>query len=417
MTIVHSLLEYIRVTAEYSNAVLLATLPYVTDFAQKIDLAIPTPVTTNHVSNFFVDPHRGWIEGAVTFTNGIVIGTQRGHVATYYSPHAFWHLQDPNDIPKFYGPLNMTEQEAVELARRYVRRLGYSLEDVCADLPPRIEMAQGIGTNIVPHILISWMTPRGDTPTRIEINANKKIAEEIRFSGIVALERPYPKVSVEPGKLPPDHPWQKRNESGKVNPQYLSKLVPHVFRAIEDWGRKLKWDIPRRVRERDVKQFYCSDQGGWPSCVVTFTNGWEFKYRHAGLTSARSPRSFFESDNLPFRTKYYAGQWKLTEMQALDVARREVAKLGYTTNFVRTDIQPRVFRPSDIKGGPTIPRLQFEWNYPDLKRREQWIIVEVDCDRGIVESINFDDVSLWKKRPPIDVPITRKQAQTNSKLN
>jgi hypothetical protein len=61
MVVECSILEYIRVTAEYSNAVLLATLPYVTDFSQKLDLPLPAPVTTNHVRSFFTDPHRGRI--------------------------------------------------------------------------------------------------------------------------------------------------------------------------------------------------------------------------------------------------------------------------------------------------------------------------------------------------------------------
>jgi hypothetical protein len=59
---------------------------------------------------------------------------------------------------------------------------------------------------------------------------------------------------------------------------------------------------------------------------------------------------------------------------------------------------------------PPIPRLEIEWNYPDLDHRQQWIKVEVDCDRGTVEAIHFDDASLWGQPPPIDVPISAKGA-------
>ena len=41
--------EIIRITADYSNAVLVAVLPYVSDFAQKLDLPVPHPITTAHV--------------------------------------------------------------------------------------------------------------------------------------------------------------------------------------------------------------------------------------------------------------------------------------------------------------------------------------------------------------------------------
>jgi hypothetical protein len=159
-----------------------------------------------------------------------------------------------------------------------------------------------------------------------------------------------------------------------------------------------------------VKRFYVRDQGGWPHCEVTFTNGWEFKFRNQGLTSAGSPRRFFESDKLPLRFRNYVGQWKLDEPAAIELARHAVARLGYPQEFVHTEAPPRVFRPFEIKGLPPIPRLQIEWNHPDVDHRQQWIKVEVDCERGSVEAISFDDASLWGRSPPIDAPISAKAA-------
>jgi hypothetical protein len=46
----------IKASPEYLQAALLAILPYITDFAQKVELAIPVPVTTNHVRRFFLIP-------------------------------------------------------------------------------------------------------------------------------------------------------------------------------------------------------------------------------------------------------------------------------------------------------------------------------------------------------------------------
>jgi hypothetical protein len=39
-------------------------------------------------------------------------------------------------------------------------------------------------------------------------------------------------------------------------------------------------------------------------------------------------------------------------------------------------------------------------------RVKKWIQVEIDCGTGTVESLMFDDVSLWGNPPPIDVPIS-----------
>jgi hypothetical protein len=410
MVFVFSWIEYINVTAQYSNAVLLAVLPHFTDCARKLDLPVHTPITPQQVSHFMVTPRRGHIGGVATLTNGFVFGFEDGYMTGFIGTNAFRHLQDPRDIPRFYGPLNMTEDEVVALARQSLQKLGIKLEDVCAEYPPEIKQEQGIGTNIVPHFTLEWHTPRGDRFATFEINANRKIVEEIYLRGIVALQRPGPKLDVEPQPLKDgEHPALRNSKVGVVNPEYARQLVPYVFRAIEDWARKLHWNLPLPITTNHVERFYISNQGGWPHCQVYFTNGWEFTFRATNLTFAASPRCFFDSDRLPFRMTNYVGQWRLSEEQAIELARKEVAKLGHPAGFDHTEIKPRVTRPTEIKGWPTVPRLEIEWNYPDLERRSQWIRAEVDCDRGTVEMLQFDDISWWGQGPPIKVPISRWQ--------
>jgi hypothetical protein len=407
--------EWIQVTAQYSNAVLVAVLPYLTEFCGKLGLPIASPLSTAQVLRVGLDPHRGRVGATLWLTNGYAFWFDRGQVSAFESPHCYFAQQEPEVVPRFYGQVKMSADEAIALARETVRKLGYPLEDVLADTDPYIPPLERVGTNTIPHYRIQWLDPRGGSPaTEIEVDAERKVVESIRFNGLVTLRRPEPRVDVQPGKLPEGHPWRVLNEMGKVNPEYARRLVPYVFSAIEDWGRRLKWDLPLPVTTNHVKRFYVSDQAGWPHCEVTFTNGWEFKFRNSGLTYAGSPRRFFDSDKLPFRIKNYVGQWKLTEQQAIELARNAVAKLGYPEDFVHTEAKPRVFRPCEIKGMPAIPRLQIEWNYPNIERRQQWIQVEVDCDKGAVEAIYFDDGSLWGKPPPIAVPISAKAASAGS---
>ncbi len=405
--IFHYAAEYVQVTAAYSNAVLLAILPHVSDFAKNLSLDIPSPLGAAQVERFTPEMRRGCIGGSVILTNGVLLGFQEGHAFLYQSPHAFFGLQDPEQIPNFYGTLRMTKRDAIELARRKIKLAGYSLEDVLADLEPNVELAEGLGTNVVPRYRITWLDPRGGTATEVEVDGDRKEVESLRFSGRVTLHKPAPKVAVEPGELSPGHPFRGMNDIGKdLNPEYAWKLVPFVMRSIEDWTRKLSFGFPLPLTTNQVRRFYVSDQGGWPHVEVTLTNEWQFTFRNSRLTYAGSPRRFFESDPLPFRIKDYAGPWKLSETEAIDLARREVAKLGYPKGSVHTDSKPRVFRPTEVKGCPSIPRLQIEWNYPDLEHKVQWIQVEVDCGRGTVEALQFDDSSFWNKPPPIDVPIS-----------
>ena len=54
----HEQLEVIQVTPEYSNAVLKAVLPYISDVAQKLDLPVAKPVTAEYVVHCSVHPRR-----------------------------------------------------------------------------------------------------------------------------------------------------------------------------------------------------------------------------------------------------------------------------------------------------------------------------------------------------------------------
>lgn len=398
--------EYIESSIAYSNAVLLAVLPHVSDFARNLDLPIPTPLTPQQVRSCFPGGKRE-IDGGITLTNGMLLGFHKGHAYLYESPQPFFSLQDPGDIPRYYGPVRMSQEEMVEFVRRAIRRVGYSLEDVLADTEPRITQAEGIGTNVVPHFRIEWLDPRsGSTRTEAEVNANKKILESLRFNWIAALFRQNPTVSVIPKAVGPGSWLYSTSQLGKdFNPEYAEKLVPYVLKSIEDWNRRLGLGLETPVTTKHIETFYVSDQGGWPHCEVTFSNKWFFIFRNQGVTQASSPRRFFDSDHLPFRVRDYAGKWRLSEPEAIELARKTVAKLDLPAGFIRTEDQPRVFRPTQVQGFPNFPRLQIDWSHED-----QRIQVEVDCDKGTVESVYFDDASFWGKPPPIDVPIRKPPA-------
>src|SRR5688572_33312826 len=95
--------EILQVTAQYSNAVLVAILPHISDFAQKLELPIPAPVTTNHVAHFRCSPRTDQIGGTVWLTNGYQFGFLSGRVGIFRTPQSYFTLQDPNRIPEFYG--------------------------------------------------------------------------------------------------------------------------------------------------------------------------------------------------------------------------------------------------------------------------------------------------------------------------
>ena len=91
--------EWIQVTAQYSNAVLVAMLPYVNDVAQKLDLPLPHPITAAHISSCSIVPQRK-IGAEIGVAGGWYFGFGNGYIRTIQSPHSYFSLQDPADIPK-----------------------------------------------------------------------------------------------------------------------------------------------------------------------------------------------------------------------------------------------------------------------------------------------------------------------------
>lgn len=404
--------EYINIwDAAYSNAVLKAVFPHFKTFARK--LGVPPPkmdqikrFMPHHLKGGFIDQ----VGGGLELNDRTVFGFNDGQVTLYEGPSRYFGLADFRDVPVYFGAVNLTKEKAIELARETITKLGHSLEDVFADLEPEVAPLEtsNNGTNVVPRYRIKWIDPRsGAKRTEIEVNGEAKRVESIRFSGIIALKQPGPKLKIEPTPLPLGHQWRRANAlSQNTNPEYAYRLVPVVFQAVEEWARKLNLNLPLPLTSNQVERFYCETSGGVPFVKLSLTNKWEFIYRMSDITYAASPRCFFDSDHLPFRLKNYSGQSRLTEEQAIELARQTIAKLGYKSDITHTDEKPRLWRPKEIKGMPIIPRLQLEWIYPNPQApRSVWIKIEIDCDKGTVESLQFDVTELWKKAPDLGVPM------------
>lgn len=189
-------LNILHVTAEYSNAVMLAILPYVTEFAQKLELPVNPPITTNHVWEFRTSYSQGDPGGLLVLTNGYRFWFGQGFVSGFEAPRNYFALQDPDLIPRFYGKMRMTVPEAQQLAVNALRKLGHVEKLPYLSTKPGINGPQSVKTNIVPHILFEWVDPNRET-TLVAVEVN---AEEKRVMSITAIDRRLkrdpPKISV-----------------------------------------------------------------------------------------------------------------------------------------------------------------------------------------------------------------------------
>ena len=159
---------------------LVAILPYVSEFAQKLNLPTPTPVTGNQVLDFKCDPRKGQIGGLLTLTNGTRFSFVDGHVSSYRSRVSYFSLQDPELIPSFYGLIKVREAEALRIARGVIKRLGYSETLFHTELPPRVTQPEKMGADRVARYRFQWLDPdwraspkiAGVTPALLDVEVD-----------------------------------------------------------------------------------------------------------------------------------------------------------------------------------------------------------------------------------------------------
>lgn len=388
----------VRVTPDYSNAVMSAVLPYFSDVAKKLDLPVPQPITRADVVRVHFLPFLSktsrdpWI--SIALKNGWAFTYEFGYLHLAADARGYSSLQDPGQVPRYYGQVRMTRSEAVQFARDALKKLGIPLEDVFAEQEPRVTEPIKFGTNTVPHYEIDWLYPWGGDSADIHINANTKRIERIYFLN-KNLEHKL-KIGFIPPPVPPDWP--------PVNPEYARQIIPIMLQAIEDYSRTLSLPVPRPLTTDDVARVEIHDNVGWPHAEITLTNGWRFIYRHTMVNGFYSPHNLFDSDNRKIHFEEFEGKWNFTTNQAIEFVRRAMARLDYPTNHVHMGAPSHLFAAS--VGKEQIPRLKFQWYYSVDDDLQSKIEAEVNTENGRLESLYYDDKAYWDSRPAIDVPIS-----------
>ena len=154
-----ALTPLIHITAAYSNAVLVAVMPHVNDFAKKLDLPIQLPITQEAVSRFVVTPQKGFVGGSLWLTNDYQFIFNNGCVNSFKSIKGNPFLTDDpaKDWPEYLGKDNMTTNDAIEFARASLRKLGYSPETLHADeIPFSMEGPYDLREGHFPYCQIQW---------------------------------------------------------------------------------------------------------------------------------------------------------------------------------------------------------------------------------------------------------------------
>lgn len=397
--------EFYHVTVQYSNAVLLAILPHVGEFAAKVDKPAGE-FNTNSVRRLFLNQKKGDMGGSIEFTNGCAFGFQHGYISYFATPHAYTLEQDPEQIPTYYGPVRMTKAEAIAFARKTILRLGYSLESVFADLEPETVLPEKIGKNVIPIYELKWRDPRGGMCVEFEINASERALKKVRLWSHNLDRLPFSIPVEAPSRS--DHPlgWEPHG----INPKYGYQLFPYVLRSVSNFAARTGIVLPNPLTTNHLKRFRVDDNGGWPVAELEFTNGTRFLYRNTNVAGYFAPDDFWNSDmhrseKRKMLLSDVAGSWRMTDKEMMAMARSTLARLDYSKEFVQTGKMPELIKPQG-EFARRVPRCLVQWMYPNPETMTQWSYVEIDADKKEVKAIYFDDKSFWGNNPLIGVPIS-----------
>ena len=407
--------EFIQVTAQYSNAVLVAILPQITEFSQKLGLPLPVPIALKQVGQFNCDPHNGQVGGWLRLTNGFEFWYSDGCVKGFSAPHSWYGRREADeDLETFFGSAKMSQNEVVQLARDSLHKLGYSQTALYADGTPNITKPPAIHKRVIPCYRIQWIEPEhGGISLDMEIDAGCKAIKNMMVS-TRNLSRDPPFVSIEPPSLAPgqapdflkDAPAEVANlfhqlPVSKLTSEQRSELLAAMLPAVSDYAQKLDLPIHRPITTSQVASL---DPQFFPqSTYLTLTNGYQFVYSFGYVQQFRAPHSFFGSSKLDGRIEDYWGRWMIPEKEAVQLARNTIKKLGYSLELLHLDKTPRIKKPIKI-GIHNIPRYLLNWKFsiPGTDAESSGISsateVEVDAEKGCVKSIAIYDIKLV--RPP-----------------
>jgi hypothetical protein len=212
------MMELIHMTAVYSNAMLVAILPQVSDCAKKLDLPVPQPITASQVIEFRPSPYKGEIGGGLMLSNHYWFSYADGHVMNFRSPDNMFGREDLLENWKhFAGKENMTTNQAIDMARDALRRLGYNTKELGLDqAPTSVQCPFDFQGHHIPQFQMVWDTGEQQTNSlgedlsvhvTFDINLDKKSFTGMTLIGRTLRQSP-PKVDVDP-ELESD--FQKRS--------------------------------------------------------------------------------------------------------------------------------------------------------------------------------------------------------------
>lgn len=404
-----------------TNMVLMALLPEFSDAAAKLKLPISVPIQQKDIAWFGCDLPRA-LTVDLRLRSGALLSYYSGGVHHIQLRSSYFLLQNPDDIPKFYGTPKLSQQECLELAMKAVDALGYT--NILNHMPsPEVEVGPKVDGKVVPRYRFEWKDAEENgayLTARVEVDAEKGAIPYLHLVG-EPFERPLPVALAkwEPHNRPQpptdDLPVGAEFLSPTQQKRYLHLLWPDVVEFLERIGQPKPTAEPEA--ELDLERTKCFRHQGHLCCqmrtrtghFICYQRGYVFRY---DAPDSHSTRRYVLETNLD--EKDFVTNWVyaydelvsrtrslLTQKMKLDVER-----------FGLAGQPPQQFQKRTIPGRKTLRRFRFDWGPPRSQQdvrletmgifRPPWVDVEVDAVTAEVKYLGLD-VTRFDPKPEPDL--------------
>jgi len=398
------MVEIFQVTAEYSNAVLVAILPYVADFAKRLELPVAQPITMVKVQRFGCSPRSDHIGGRLVLTNGHSFSFDRGRVMLYRSPRSYFSLQDPDRVPEFYGSVKITKSQALEIAHQSIRRLGYTDAMVYADKAPDVTDPPTSGHNVVPRYRVRWLKPATQDPgTSVDVEVDATTGQ-IQMISLLSTNtwRPDPKIAVRPPVVGtgPTTSYRGGRTMQPVSGAYSNAFLTAILPQLSDFVRKGGFSVrtPLTRDEVDLSRYICGLVDGDPMAVVYLDSGDRFNYSHGQVIAFYSKDAFRIPGDKEGEVKDFYGKVNLTTREAVSLVRQTLKKLGYSEAELGVNQPPQVAPPRNY-GTNVFARYFVTWQDSNGMFRAA---AEIDASNRKLKGVYINDrinTNIWRNPP------------------
>ena len=349
-------MELYHITVAYAVTLLTAILPQVTEVADRLDLPIERPITVEQVQKFVPDV-TGQMTGSLFLANNAWFHfSESGFIDSFRAPKNWFSIQDPDEIPHYYGKSTLSTNQIIEFALEAASKWGYPISALSN--PPVIEGPFDLENGEhVPYCRVEWYCGDNmDTWTQPEVRVDIDTQNK-RLAGISFKEYPDSALPKKPVKIDikadtrtyflqrtlgttTNRPTRQTVNYVKMTPAYSDALLYLILPKISAFAQKLglKWESP--LKPDDVKSFRPCPLPGKNGGELELKNGYRFIFDPAGYVRSFSAPEWFEnqrSDEEPLR---YLGKPTMTTNEIYSLARETLLRLGFAPEITGSAEEP-----------------------------------------------------------------------------